>query len=36
MGRGLTPEELKAFLAQPYLAMLGTVRQDGGPYVVPV
>jgi PPOX class probable F420-dependent enzyme len=36
MGRGLTAEELKAFLAQPYLAMLGTVREDGGPYVVPV
>lgn len=36
MGRGLTPDELKEFLAQPYLAMLGTVRADGGPYVVPV
>lgn len=36
MGRGLTTDELKAFLAQPYLAMLGTVREDGGPYVVPV
>lgn len=36
MGRGLTDDELKEFLAQPHLAMLGTIREDGGPYVVPV
>lgn len=36
MGRPLTAEELDAYLRKPYLCRIGTVRDDGWPYVVPV
>lgn len=34
--RGLTPEELRAFLSRPLIARLGTVTEDGHPYVTPL
>jgi len=33
---GLTPEELEAFLAEPWNARIATVTADGWPYVTPV
>jgi PPOX class probable F420-dependent enzyme len=33
--RGMTPEELRAFLAQPLNAKVGCLTEDGAPYVVP-
>jgi PPOX class probable F420-dependent enzyme len=34
--RGLTPGEIKAFLAEPVVARVATIKPDGSPYVVPV
>jgi PPOX class probable F420-dependent enzyme len=34
--RGLTPAEIKEFLAGPVVARVATVKPDGSPYVVPV
>jgi PPOX class probable F420-dependent enzyme len=34
--RGLTPEEIMAFLAEPVVARVATIDQDGMPYVTPV
>lgn len=32
----MTPETLAAFLSQPIIAVLATLRRDGRPYLVPV
>jgi PPOX class probable F420-dependent enzyme len=34
-GRGMTEEELAAFLAEPWNAKVGCLTEDGAPYVVP-
>lgn len=34
--RGLTPEEISAFLADPIVARVATVDEDGFPYITPV
>lgn len=34
--RGMTEEELTAFLAKPLIARVATVNEDGSPYVIPV
>lgn len=36
MGRALTATEIGEFLAKPYTCRLATIREDGGPYIVPV
>jgi nitroimidazol reductase NimA-like FMN-containing flavoprotein (pyridoxamine 5'-phosphate oxidase superfamily) len=34
--RGLTPEEIKTFLAGPVVARVATIDEDGLPYITPV